>query len=296
MRPESILLTTALLAGSAGELLSQIRASELATISQTVDGTELKLEYSRPRARGRDALFGGEIKWNEVWTPGANWATTFEINRDIKLDGHPVAKGKYSVWLVVRQAGPWTVVLDPRSHLFHMAHPDSAADQIRYPVTPEVGPPTDVLTWSFPEVRINGATMAMQWGTVRVPFRVEVTPTYDVKMTTTQAAPYLGNYAFAWTEGVPGDTAPITMTISFRDSAIVGEWTPELWPGAGQAILIPVKDGWFVPAFLVNGEIYDIDKSMSMEFARRKQGEKLATSFEVRGTGDSLWATGKRKK
>ena len=41
---------------------AQIRASELATVSQTVDGTVIKLEYSRPRLRGRDTIFGGEVK------------------------------------------------------------------------------------------------------------------------------------------------------------------------------------------------------------------------------------------
>src|SRR5512143_914055 len=108
------LLAAGLVAGSVPDLSAQIRASELATVSQVIDGTEIKLEYSRPRARGRDSLFGGEVKWNEVWTPGANYATTLEINRDIRLDGHPVSKGKYSVWLVVRQSGPWTMMLDPR--------------------------------------------------------------------------------------------------------------------------------------------------------------------------------------
>lgn len=295
MRFHQILFAAATLAGSATGLSAQVRASELAMVSQTIDGTELKIEYSRPRTRGRDSVFGGEVKWNEVWTPGANWATTLELDRDIKLDGHPVPKGKYSVWLVVRQSGPWTMVLDPRSRLFHMAHPDSSADQIRYPVTPEPAPPTNVLTWSFPEIRVNGGTMAMQWGAVRVPFRIDVMPSYNVLITAAKAGPYLGRYDFAWTQKEPGDTIPMTLTISYRDTVLVGEWIPELWPGAGLVILIPVKDDWFVPAFLQKGEIYDVEKSMSMEFARRKGGQKLAPSFEVRGTGDSLWATGKRK-
>jgi len=296
MRFHQILFAAATLSGSATGLSAQVRASELAMVSQTIDGTELKIEYSRPRTRGRDSVFGGEVKWNEVWTPGANWATTLELNRDIKLDGHPVPKGKYSVWLVVRQSGPWTMVLDPRSRLFHMAHPDSSADQIRYPVTPEPAPPTNVLTWSFPEIRVNGGTMATQWGAVRVPFRIDVMPSYNVLIPAAKAGPYLGRYDFEWTQKEPGDTIPMTLTISYRDTVLMGEWIPELWPGAGPVILIPVKDDWFVPAFLQKGEIYDVEKSMSMEFARRKGGQKLAPSFEVRGTGDSLWAKGKRKQ
>ena len=68
-------------------------------MTQIIDGTKISMEYSRPRARGRNPLFGNPrvVRWNEVWTPGANWATTFEINKPITLAGRAVAKGKYSV-------------------------------------------------------------------------------------------------------------------------------------------------------------------------------------------------------
>jgi hypothetical protein len=72
---------------------AQIRASELGTVSQTIDGTTIAIEYSRPRARGRDSLFGGVVHWGEHWTPGANWATTFDVNHDIEVNGKPVPVG-----------------------------------------------------------------------------------------------------------------------------------------------------------------------------------------------------------
>ena len=97
------------------------RLSEEASVSQTVDGTRISVEYFRPRARGRDPLFGKVVHWNETWTPGANWATTLEVNKDIKLDGHALAKGRYSVWMVPRQAGNWTLVLDPQHRRWHTA-------------------------------------------------------------------------------------------------------------------------------------------------------------------------------
>jgi len=105
-------------------LSAQIRASEIGVMSQTIDGTKLTVEYSRPRARGRDPLFGTKaVQWDEVWTPGANYATTLEVDRNIKLNGKSVPKGKYSVWMVVKKTGDWTMVLDPRVRLYHMEHP-----------------------------------------------------------------------------------------------------------------------------------------------------------------------------
>ena len=59
-----------------------------------IDGTKITMEYSRPRARGRNPLFGTRaVRWDEVWTPGANWATTFETTKDMTLNGRRVPKG-----------------------------------------------------------------------------------------------------------------------------------------------------------------------------------------------------------
>ena len=55
----------------AADAHAQIRASERGTVTQTVDGTTIKIDYSRPQARGRDNLYGGQIHWGEVWSPGA---------------------------------------------------------------------------------------------------------------------------------------------------------------------------------------------------------------------------------
>ena len=53
---------------------AQIMASERAMVAQTVDGTRLTVDYSRPRARGRTNIYGGMEKWGITWTPGADGA------------------------------------------------------------------------------------------------------------------------------------------------------------------------------------------------------------------------------
>lgn len=272
--------------------IAQVRASELASVSQTVDGTRLTLEYSRPKARGRDTLFGGEVKWNEVWTPGANWATTLDVSKDIQLNHHKIPMGKYSVWMVVKQGKTWTFVLDPRPKLFHMAHPDSAANQIRFDITPGSGPFTETLTWAFPSVGPKGATLTMSWGDVQVPLEIEVTPTYALTMPATKAQPYIGAYSFSWGDAEPSDTVPITMTLSYEDGSLIGTFTPALWPGADRALMIQTKPDWFLPGWLVKGELYDVERSMGMEFAR-KSGKVV--SYEVRDEKDKLMAKGARK-
>ena len=273
---------------------AQVRASELGTVSQTVDGTVITLEYSRPRLRGRDTIFGGEVKWQEVWTPGANWATTLEVSKDVQIDGHPVPKGKYSMWMTVQQSDEWVLLLDPRSRRFHMNRPDSVDGQIRFPVRVRRQAPVEVLTWSFTAVKATGGTLSMQWSDVRVDLDVVVPPTYDVTIPETRAQPYLGTYSFNWTEAQPWDSAGTrTITLSYRGGSLVGKYTPQLWPGAAEMILLPIAEQWYIPAFLEKGEIYDVDKDIVFEFTT--EGGRV-TGYEVRETSDKVFAKGEKQK
>ena len=130
LRSVALVIISALLAMPARSA-AQIRASELQSLAQTVDGTTIRLTYSRPRTRERWPIFGTKIvQWGEVWTPGANWATLFETNREITVGNKRVPKGKYSVWFIVRKDSAWTMLLDPKWHQFHEDHPKPNDTQI----------------------------------------------------------------------------------------------------------------------------------------------------------------------
>jgi hypothetical protein len=270
---------------------AQIRASEPASVSQTVDGTKITLEYSRPRARERDTLFGKVVHWEEVWTPGANWATTLEVSKNVKVNGKPLAKGKYSVWLVVKPKDDWILVLDSRHRRFHMQPVDSTADQFRLPVKRQVGPFTEVLTWSFSAIRADGATLGMQWGTASVPVDITVEPSYDMTLAPARAAPFLGDYTFGWSGG-PDASKTITLFVTHENGSLMGRWDPAPFPEWDRFILIPIASEWFVPGFLEKGKLYDVEKSMVFEF---KTVGGRAAEFHVRSEDDQVIATGKRK-
>lgn len=269
---------------------AQVRASERASLSQTVDGTTITVDYARPRARGRKDLFGGEVKWGEVWTPGANWATTIDLSKDVELDGHPVRKGKYSVWMEVKEHGDWTMILDTIPHRFHMEHPKPNASHLRYAVRPESGPDTEVLTWSFPEVRADGATLCMQWGTVRVPLRIKVQPSHAITLAADSARRYLGSYQMTDSDSAAKVT---TITLKYEDGSLWSEWDGAWDPALHRMLFIRIADGWFIPAIWKDGAVYDVMSEMVFEF----KGEASAASgFDLRGDGDDLWATGVRKE
>ncbi|MFN8572090.1 MAG: DUF2911 domain-containing protein [Gemmatimonadaceae bacterium] len=270
-------------------LHAQVRASERATVSQTADGTTITLDFARPRARGRNNLFGGVVEWGETWTPGANWATTIQLNRDATLDGHPVPKGKYSVWFVVNPT-TWTVVLDPRFQRYHEDRPDSTAQQIRWSLKPTTGEFAEILTWSVPEVRADGMQLLFAWGTMRVSIDARVNPTHPLTIARADAEPFLGSYRWRW-EGEKEDAG--TLTLYYDDGRMKQRYEP--FPTWYRAIqdqpMSRINDAWFIPAILKDGKVWEMDTDLTFEFDVQK-GKAL--SFELRDEKDNLLAKGQR--
>jgi hypothetical protein len=282
----------ALLLGLPAIGTAQIRASETGAVMQVVDGTRFTVQASRPRARGRDPLFGTRaVHWDEVWTPGANWATTFETSKRLTLNGRAVPAGKYSVWFVVRQSGDWTVVLDPTHRIFHMEPPDSNGTQIRFPARVEEAPFTEVLTWSVPEIRASGATLAMNWERKRIALQVEVEPSLQVTLPRAEAEPYLGRYDFVdVTSNVPEHSEFI---VSHENGTMKGEWVPAD-PYMKKFALIRVAPDWFVPGLYNRaGELYEVMRPDLMFTFKRTSGR--VTSLELRDEDDKLDGTATRK-
>jgi hypothetical protein len=268
---------------------AQIRASELSAVSQTIDGTKISLEYSRPRARGRAPLFGGVVRWGEVWTPGANYATTLEVNKEIRLEGHPVAKGKYSMWFAVRKDGNWTLVLDPDFHRFHMEPPDSNAKQIRLPVHPVTAPFEEVLRWQFDGLEVSGATLVMHWGPTAVPMKLDVTPSLRMQTPAVEGAPFVGRYDWTWTG--PDSTKKIQLVVTQKNGYLMGDLVPKDEYFVDFA-LIRVADDWYTIGLFEKGAIYEVVRDLVIEFSRGPDG---VWTFEMRDDDDKLQARGRKR-
>ena len=190
------------------------------------------------------------------------WATTFDVDKSVKLNGHPVPAQILCVD-GVREKGDWTFVLDPQAHRYHMEPPDSSGAQIRFPVQVTAVPFTEVLTWSMPELRINGGTLVLEWERTRVAVDVEVEPSLVMTLPAAEAADYIGEFAFTEMDstGKPGKVG--TFTISHENETLKGRWTPED-PYFKKCALIRIGPDWFVPGLYdKNGQIYEVLKPTS---------------------------------
>ena len=148
--------------------------SQRARVDQTVAFTDISIVYGRPVARGR-TLFGDSalVKWNAVWHPGADSATRVTFSHDVKLEGHDVKAGEYSLWLIPRASAPWTVILSRAAHVFHLPYPGEASDAYRFDVKPERGAHMETLAFYFPVVLRDEAVMRLHWGEMVVPVRIK---------------------------------------------------------------------------------------------------------------------------
>src|ERR1700743_2382347 len=58
-----------------------------------------RIIYSRPLKSSRD-IFGGIIKYKELWRRGANEATEVEFLKNVKIGGKPLPKGRYTLYCI----------------------------------------------------------------------------------------------------------------------------------------------------------------------------------------------------
>ncbi len=284
LAPGALALVVTLYAAPAA---AQRKASELAGLTQTVDGTKMSMEYYRPVARGRD-LFGKLVRWGATWTPGANWATTFETDKDVEINGNLVPKGKYAIWMIPRESEDWTVIFHKKSRAFHVDRPNEKAELFRFSVKPEQGAHMETLMWYFPVVGPEGATLRMHWGTTVVAMEVSVRPTIvAVTLDSAVRASYVGSYTWEadWAEG-----AQFTVADSAGRLVVAIKAPKETEPITFD--LVPVGEHRFRTGHAMGGRVVDMSSGSMVVFT---VDDERVTAFEMRDADGKREARGERK-
>jgi hypothetical protein len=289
-RLAATLVAAGALLGPATPAAAQVLASERAVVSQVVNGATLTVEYYRPTVRGR-TIFGKLVHWGETWTPGANWATTLESDRDLRIDGQPLPKGKYSVWITPRASGDWTVSFARKARRFHASVPDSSDIALRVPVRPDSVGLTERLTFSFPSVARDSVVLRMEWANVAVPLHVAMVRPPAPVLSAAEMAPYVGRYRFRY-------DGPDTTTYGMRVYVVAGGLEamidsaaapPDLGP---RISLVPEKANRFYWGTIQQGQFIGIEENLI--FAFPVTGGR-ATGFEFLETNSgSAFARGTR--
>jgi hypothetical protein len=94
------------------------RPSPLQIKEGKIGGKSITVHYGSPSVKGR-TIWGDLVPYNIVWRTGANEATYIDIPQDIVVEGKTLAAGKYSLFTIPKETGPWTVIFNSDWELEH---------------------------------------------------------------------------------------------------------------------------------------------------------------------------------
>jgi len=110
-------------------------ASPRDSVSATIDGAAINVNYGRPSKRGR-ALFNGlgDMKWGMVWRTGANEATHFTTSKPLAFGAVSVPAGTYTLFTKLEESGKWELIVNKQTKQWGTAY-DAKQDLVRIPMT-----------------------------------------------------------------------------------------------------------------------------------------------------------------
>ena len=164
--------------------------NQRAEVSQWIGLVKVTIAYHSPRVHLQGAtdrtghIWGDLVKYGffddgfgpstaTPWRAGANETTTIGFSHDVKVEGKDVKAGTYGLFLEVKQNEPWTLILS--KHLgWGSFQYDSTNDVLRVPLSPQVAPFTEFLTYAFTDRLPSSSVAYLQWENTRVPFKIDV--------------------------------------------------------------------------------------------------------------------------
>lgn len=142
-----------------------------ATVTERGGGATFEIAYSRPAKRGRE-IWGGLVPYGEVWRTGANAATQFSTDRDLRIGDVEVPAGDYTLWSTYT-AESATLILNSQTGQWGTEY-DEAQDFVRVEMSAErLDESMERFTISI-EPTEDGGILQLSWDDTRfsVPMRV----------------------------------------------------------------------------------------------------------------------------
>jgi hypothetical protein len=167
-------------------------------IEQKLGLTDIKIEYSRPSAKGR-MVFGTDknalVPFGEVWRTGANSISKISFSDDVMIQDMPLKKGDYGI-LTKPGAKSWDI---------HFYKYDGANFSAYVPKTPDaivtVTPKTtnnhvETFTFDVNDINNNKGNILISWEKtiVPIPVTVEVDKVVMASIDKVMAGPTANDY------------------------------------------------------------------------------------------------------
>jgi tetratricopeptide (TPR) repeat protein len=148
------------------------KASQRATVSQTVGLTEIRITYDRPSVNKRE-IWGKLVPYDSVWRAGANENTVIAFSSPVRVGGRELAAGRYGVHMIPT-ANEWTVILSRQADAWGSFSYDPKEDVVRLTAAPVAAPFQESLRYTLDDPGTGSVVATMHWEKLAVGFPVEV--------------------------------------------------------------------------------------------------------------------------
>lgn len=145
------------------------RPSPPATVTQKIaGGATVTIDYSQPSVKGRTIGKDVEPMDGKVWRTGANEATVFQSDKDVKIDGASLPAGKYGLFTIF-QGNDVTFIFNKTWNQWGAFGYKEADDQLRIKTKWEANDPaTEKMTFTI----ASDGNVTLMWGNRKASFKV----------------------------------------------------------------------------------------------------------------------------
>ncbi len=188
---KQFLLAAALLAATALQAQRPLTTTpsggnKKAMVGEKVGLTDITIHYDRPAVKGREGKIWGQLvpvgytdqgfgsSKEAPWRAGANESTTIEFSTDVKIEGQPLAKGKYGFFIAY---GPEesTLIFSRDNTSWGSFYYDPGKDALRVKIKPiATDHSVEWLKYEFTNQTESTATISLVWEKLSFPFKVTV--------------------------------------------------------------------------------------------------------------------------
>ncbi len=167
-----------------------------ASISEQIGLTTVRIEYHRPGVKGREGkIWGTSVAHYGLqdlgfgpshavpWRAGANETTTFSTDKDILVEGKPLAAGIYGLFMDLGDRET-TVIFSNIAVSWGSFYYDPTEDVLRVPVKNQpLAQPVERLRYDFLNQTDSTATVALEWENRRIPFTITAPDVVGAQLT-----------------------------------------------------------------------------------------------------------------
>lgn len=164
--------TSAGFAGSAAQRDKSQRPSPAAHAEcKLANGTTINVDYSSPRMKGRK-VFGGIVPYGAVWRTGANEATTFVVNANVRVGSLEVPAGTYTLFAIPEDGKAWTLIVSKKTGEWGIPYPGEQFDLGRTEMHVEsLASPAEEFTIGFTREG-DACTLHLDWETTSASVKI----------------------------------------------------------------------------------------------------------------------------